>query len=377
MREDVTGTLLASGLKPNPHLALTLNLLRLGLHLSIPAENCEVSNADWQAVIDLADYNHVLPTVARGIEALSAEKSELKALSAFFQEFRAAEVKREESLCNEICDLCECLNGAGVPPLLLKGACFLGEANLKAVGWRFMSDVDILIRPYQLDSAIKALKYFGYSNEKIEYSAEDDQHYPALSRRGSLAAVEIHTRLLGEPTKLPIDTDAIFARARLTDTGSAKFFLPSPEDRMIHLIAHGAIANHQHRRRHIILREALDFFYLSKSFEINLGRLYSIFRDAGHEAEFCAFIAIMSFTLGQPFGSPDWQRQNAQWMSETIEALARPRKQAYWIARDNIRLALSLVATRKGQARLVRILSNPSRLKFFIVTRLNNLRQRF
>ena len=168
--------------------------------------------------------------------------------------------------------------------------------------------------------------------------------FRVLSHRTVKPTVEVHTRLLARPTRLPLSTEEVFERAEMIDALGLRAFVPGDNDRLPHLIAHGAAEGHQFHRRHVILRECLDFYNLVD--RVDLKSVEATFVEAELSSEFFSSLAIMEFLLKRPHSLET--RRYRGWVRHTLRALASPRTQVYWITLDTLRHVATLLSTRSG-----------------------------
>jgi hypothetical protein len=353
------------------HLNAVIELLRTGLGLSYPEPF--PAALDWSRVISIADYHHVLPTVAAGLRRGAADHPALRPVSLFVDELARAQLERNVIIARELAELVADLNATGVIPLILKGGAFVAERKFEPSEWRFMSDIDVLIRSSELEQAVSVLSQAGYKNKAEIYRPDEDNHLPVFSAPDRKTGVEIHTRLLARPTRLPLSTEEVFERADMIDAVSLRAFVPSNNDRLLHLIAHGAVEGHNFRRRHVILRECLDFYHLAH--RVDLQGVEATFVEAGLSSEFFSSLAIMEFLLKRPHSVET--RRYRGWVRHTLSALASPRTQVYWITLDTLRHVATLLSTRSGWRHLSGVVFNPARRRSFISNRLNYYLGRF
>ena len=351
------------------HLNVVIELLRAGLGLSHP----EPFNAtlDWSRVISIADYHHVLPTVAAGLRR--PDDPALRAMSLFVNEMVRAQLERNNLVASELVELVAHLNEAGVIPLVLKGGAFLAERHFAPSEWRFMSDIDVLVRSTDIEMTSSVLSRAGYFNKAEIYRPNEDNHLPGFSAPHRNCTVEVHTRLVARPTRLPLGTEQVFERAKMIDALGLRAFVPCDNDRLVHLIAHGAAEGHQFRRRHVVLRECLDFYYLAD--RVDLAKVEATFIEAKLSSEYFSFLAIMEFLLKRPHSAETTRYLG--WVRQTLRALASPRRQVYWITLDTLRHVATLLSTRSGWSYLSGICLNPVRRRSFISSRLNYYLGRF
>jgi hypothetical protein len=352
------------------HLDVVIELLRAGLNISHPGP---FAITDWSRVISIADLHHVLPTMATGLQRAADLDPALEAVSSFVNEMVRAQLQSNASIARELAELVVNLNQVGVLPLILKGGAFIAEGHFAPSKWRFMSDIDILVRSADVEMTISTLSRTGYTNKPEIYRADEDNHLPGFFSPHRTAVVEVHTSLLARPTKLPLGTEQVFERAKMIDARGLRAFVPDVNDRLMHLIAHGSVEGHQFRRRHVILRECLDFYHLAD--RVNLKGVEVSFIEAGLSSEYFSFLAIVEFFLMRQHSIETTRYLG--WVQQTLRALASPARQTYWITLDTLRHVATLLCTRSGRRYLSGICLNSARRRSFISSRLNYYLGRF
>ncbi len=129
------------------------------------------------------------------------------------------------------------LGRAGVPYLLIKGACFR-DTLYPATWMRGMSDVDLLVRKADVERAVHALRRAGF-RLRTSYPTRPFSMRWSLERQldapgGGL--VEVHGGPSYEPFGLFVDIEGVFERALATPMGLA----PAWEDHLVLVSIHQA-----------------------------------------------------------------------------------------------------------------------------------------
>jgi hypothetical protein len=171
------------------------------------------------------------------------------------------------------------LNQAGITPLLLKGTARLLEAMDENAGFRKQADIDLLVRPEELEAAGNVFLADGYRfhlvtrdasaapatladcRSAIKQSAAH-HHLPPLFKKGYAAGVELHRHHLPKRFQRDNPLPPLFNSARACERQDAAFLVPSTEHQLIHLIL-GKLVNDGHfARRSFPVREACDLIEL-------------------------------------------------------------------------------------------------------------------
>ncbi len=244
----------------NPQaIAATLTLLRrlaAPASLDYPATDFG-PGLDWGGVVAFASAQLVLPALFPAIEALGPAVPE--AAQEFFLRIHAANAARNVVMHDALLSISGALNRHGIEPIVLKGAALLASRPKQPVAWRFLSDLDLLVSAEGLPQAVAALVEIGYAPREADYDPARDAHYPALIAPSGRFAVELHTRLFAERC-LPALEVRLPAAAKLVQRDGVRYRLPTPADRIAHLIVH-AQSHHRHFATHRLLMRG--FFELS------------------------------------------------------------------------------------------------------------------
>ena len=193
-----------------------LRILTDGLH------GCGPAPRDWMALISAANGALVTPALR---EALAVGDIPEDA-AAFMDMVAARNDERNQRLRTMMLDATALLNAAGVTPVYLKGMALWAACRPAADSFpRMMSDVDLLVRPEETETALEALTAGGF---KIIGRHREQMHAAAdLCRDGDVGALDLHRRPPG-----PAALAALFDRD--ADTVAA----PWPGDARIPTPAH-------------------------------------------------------------------------------------------------------------------------------------------
>lgn len=136
-------------------------------------------------------------------------------------------------------------NEAGIPVMALKGAA-LHLTLYRRAGEREMTDLDLIVRPDDLDRAMKLLEDLGCHRGEVAFREDffPRYYYEIQYRAGSISPVnvDLHVR----PFRVLrfcrfVPDDALWERAVPVAIGGATVLVPAPDDTLIHLAAHSAL----------------------------------------------------------------------------------------------------------------------------------------
>lgn len=222
---------------------------------------------DWGPVIAMASERLLVPALWAALLKKGLSRyldDELKFyLSGFY------DLNRERNLLikEQVEQIVEAFNSAGIQPILLKGAALLFMDAPDASGYRMMSDIDILADAPDVQESLKILQSLGYGVQDPVLAKRIDplsQHLPTLSRIGSPACVELHTELFPLYDRPEIlSASHCFQNAALMQSGSLSFKVLSHSDFLIHNIVHSEVSHSNFSLGNISLKSLLDFAIIS------------------------------------------------------------------------------------------------------------------
>lgn len=180
------------------------------------------------------------------------------------------------------------LNRAGIAPLFLKGTARLLSAESQNFGFRKQVDVDLIVKPADLEAACEAFLAGGYSfcdfpdgvtavpikphgaASALKRSAAH-HHLPPLVNGSYRATVELHRHFLPRRFQRDNPLEPLFGSAHKVERHGAIFYLPATEYQLIQLLL-GKLVHEGHlTRRTFPIREACDFI--------------DLLENAGHELD--------------------------------------------------------------------------------------------
>ena len=104
----------------------------------------------WREVIGFASAHAVLPALAPQLRQLASSGCAPLELADFADEIWRANAERNRLLSAALLGVAAELDAIGISAIALKGAAFLAEDRSGNAPWRFMQDLDLLIREDEL-----------------------------------------------------------------------------------------------------------------------------------------------------------------------------------------------------------------------------------
>ena len=154
------------------------------------------------------------------------------------------------------------LNAAGIEPMLLKGMALVMGGILPEPGQRWMVDIDLLVHPEQLAAAIAVMESLGY---RPRPGSTAPHHAPAMA-----GEVEIHFDMVVPALQAALPTDRAWRIATAVAADGLRYWLPSPEDAIVHVALHGQHSNHVQPLARLPLRPLSDLAHLRRRHDRHL-----------------------------------------------------------------------------------------------------------
>lgn len=138
-------------------------------------------------------------------------------------------------LLQELTRMTGLLEAAGVQVLAWKGPALAAIAYQDA-GLRQCADLDLLVRPGQIDEAIAVLTRNGYQEQTVETGG----HTRNLERTAPKVVMEVHQMVVQPYFPVPLEVEALLVTRTKVSTLAGSIPVPAPEELLLLLCIHGA-----------------------------------------------------------------------------------------------------------------------------------------
>lgn len=210
--------------------------------LADPAYVLGLDASQWTALLCMAHAERLTASLAWRLDGLPIPE---EAREILFEARASAEVQRVQAMW-EAEMARRALAPFGISVILLKGTAYVA-AGLDAGRGRLIGDLDILVPRDRLDAAEQALLQAGW--EWVKPDPYDDAYYrdhmhelPPLIHAQRDRMIDVHHTILPLTARVRPDAEALVRRAvPLADGsshGDSQLFVLSPEDMLIHAVAH-------------------------------------------------------------------------------------------------------------------------------------------
>jgi len=210
------------------------------------AENIrELANGhlDWDLTAEIASRHRVTPLVYRKLLSLAPEVLNRAGGAIIVRQARAVAV-RSLTLTGELIRLLSAFESKGISAIPIKGPLLVMPSS-GDVSSREFDDLDILIRPREIQAARAVLVLLGYTPEHVldieqEAAFIRSEHAFRYTRQHDQMVVELHWRLQDRYLSFPFDTEELWNRALTVSLFGKKVRCLTAEDTILFLCMHGA-----------------------------------------------------------------------------------------------------------------------------------------
>ncbi|MBD9373700.1 nucleotidyltransferase family protein [Rhizobium sp. ARZ01] len=220
-----------------------------------------VSNADWQAVIALANHTLLTPALFSSLEQTGQIQRVPSDVRKYLQFIHDCNRERNMRLRAQLKEAVTALNKRGIVPVLLKGAVPLFLSRPVLPSSRMTSDLDIGVAAREEASAQACLEELGYLQVPNERGMARPQDAGLLELR----PYRPHS----------------FERPKLVLQNDLRVKVPSAQSRALHWILHDLVKEGDYLRGRIDLRHLHDLAQLAESDGIDWTALRASVPDRG------------------------------------------------------------------------------------------------
>ena len=216
-----------------------------------------LASADWEALVELALRHGLAPWLHARLRKFRAAPP--PAAASRLHEAYLASAAQSLRVLHQLGEILGAFKGARIAVIPLKGAC-LAEAVYGDSALRPMADLDVLVKPRDLNRAVSELRALGYtSGQPFDPAAARAgfQDMPEMSRSAGVP-VELHWTLVTPLSGVNVDAgelESLWSRARSATVAGVETLTLSPADLLLHLCLHMSV---HHRFNGIRLRNIVD-----------------------------------------------------------------------------------------------------------------------
>ena len=157
------------------------------------------NNIDWDAVVKVSTAHYVFPALYCNMQRANFLHYLPEELVTYMEHITNLNRERNEEIITQARELNTLLLANNIMPIFLKGTGNLLAGIYDDIAERMVGDIDFIFSKEDYPKAITILRESGYSEvEKREYySPSEHRHYRRLKKENNIAAIEIHSEILG------------------------------------------------------------------------------------------------------------------------------------------------------------------------------------
>ena len=291
----------------------------------------DLAASDPEELAQIAIYNYVHVVLATGFrqapELAAAAPRDLKIL---FSELQAANLRRNDAIRAQLGTIGEALSNAGLRGIVLKGGGELLTPVFPEPAFRFLSDLDILLPPDNIERAVDSLYEIGaIPDPDNDADYREHHHVAALYRPDWPVPVELHRDLYRARRGRGIGlTGSMRETAR--PSGLPGLDTPAPAHRMAHAVFHAQLQSSRYHLRELSLRDALEFEMLSRSLpQADVAQAAVLFAADAGPASWEALDAARRLIFASPAAAEVLPPAARRWAEKAIIGFGRPGQRSF------------------------------------------------
>jgi hypothetical protein len=159
----------------------------------------KTNDVDWDVVVKVSTAHYVFPALYCNLKRADFLQYLPQELVSYMKYITNINRERNKQIIAQAKELNSLLLANNIRPIFLKGTGNLLAGIYADIAERMIGDIDFIFSKEDYSKAITILREYGYSEvEKKEYYPPDEKkHYRRLQKENNIAAIEIHSKLLG------------------------------------------------------------------------------------------------------------------------------------------------------------------------------------
>ena len=160
----------------------------------------KTTEVDWDAIVKVSTAHYVFPALYCNLKRADFLQYLPHKLVSYMEHITNINRERNKQIILQAKDLNSVLLTNKIRPIFLKGTGNLLAGIYDDIAERMVGDIDFIFSKEDYLKAIAILREFGYSEvikRKYHYPDFDNKHFRRLQKEKNIAAIEIHSELLG------------------------------------------------------------------------------------------------------------------------------------------------------------------------------------
>lgn len=210
----------------------------------------------WPRLVTLSGVHLMTPAFAAALATPALAAKLPDELRLYLAAMREAATERNQRLRAQLEHVAARVNEIDVIPVALKGAIRLVDGLWPDIGLRFMHDLDLLVPAGSVERCRQRLVAEDW--QTVVHGEAEGSHHVVLVHPRAEVRVELHTQPLAGAHDRLLPATRMLARARPAAIGQAMIALPTPEDQLVHLVAHGMLQHEFLCSGRFLLRDLVE-----------------------------------------------------------------------------------------------------------------------
>ena len=214
---------------------------------------------NWEAVVKVSTSHFVFPAMYINLKKAGFLKYLPNDLVTYMNHITDLNRVRNEQILEQALALNQLLLKHDIKAIFLKGTANLLEGLYEDIAERMVGDIDILVSKNDYHKSINIILNDGYNPiKKTKNIKWFHWHYPRVIKDGSIAALEIHNKLLRKPFHKHLELEALSVYKR------NNFYYLSKKDKVLNAILPKIFNDNLYYSKKISLKTAYDVYLLTK-----------------------------------------------------------------------------------------------------------------
>lgn len=266
----------------------------------------KIKDIDYLAVVHLANSEFLTSALYYEMKKQKLFNIvEDEKLHTFLYELFLLNTRRNEQILYQLKEIVSIFHSAGIALLLLKGIASLVEKVYEHIGVRYLSDIDLMVHPEDVEKAYALLIDAGYKKVDLPYCIHPSHHHLwPLEKEGMPAMLELHRRAVKEVSIAETLSFSTATAYKIDSIALPNTWVFEPTYRLYHAFLHTEVDDDNYNLKVLDLRHLYDFTFLAKKFndQIDWNKLGRLIETLGLTDSFHSYLYMAKklFSLTTP-----------------------------------------------------------------------------
>ena len=212
----------------------------------------------WDSFVKIGSSHYIIPLLYYKLKERGYLKLLNDQLVSYLEEIFNQNLKRNESLVEEVYEISKVLSDNNVDHVFLKGAALLKSLYSEKVGVRMLGDIDILVKEKDIEKVEQLFVSLNYSSlHEFNFC---ERHISRLINDKKVFGIEFHTQLIERSSKDLVANDFFIRKQKNKQ-------IPSYNDLLFHIILSYQKDDFGSMHASFSFRTLFDVYSLKKSIE--------------------------------------------------------------------------------------------------------------